>query len=188
MHARPEGVGAGAKALVETKDRPSPGPRGSDRSARGASGALAGSSGANLEDVVVEDLGRGVALLADLAVARKGRATILGAPPAYVPAGRAAILLSSWVRRSAWSTRCVRARREGLVYSVVGATLSRRRHGRVALRAPLARPPRRWSPVTARSSTPTDAYRVPGEEAGATCSMFARDAGLADQSGLLETP
>ncbi|MBX3209231.1 MAG: chromosome segregation protein SMC [Labilithrix sp.] len=89
MHARREGVGAGAKALVETKDQSLAGLL-ADRVEAPAelTGALAGLLGSHLEDVVVEDLDRGVALLADLAAARKGRATIVARHPAYV-AGRA---------------------------------------------------------------------------------------------------
>lgn len=89
MHARREGVGAGAKALVETKDQTLAGLL-ADRVEAPAelTGALAGLLGSHLEDVVVEDLDRGVSLLADLAAARKGRATIIARHPAYV-AGRA---------------------------------------------------------------------------------------------------
>ncbi|MDF2696894.1 MAG: Chromosome partition protein smc, partial [Labilithrix sp.] len=88
MHARREGVGAGAKALVETKDQTLAGLL-ADRVEAPAelTGALAGLLGSHLEDVVVEDLERGVGLLADLATARKGRATIVARHPAYI-AGR----------------------------------------------------------------------------------------------------
>ncbi|MBX3212726.1 MAG: chromosome segregation protein SMC [Labilithrix sp.] len=93
MHARREGVGAGAKALVETKDQTLAGLL-ADRVEAPAelTGALAGLLGSHLEDVVVEDLDRGVSLLADLAAARKGRATIVARHPAYV-AGRATAAL-----------------------------------------------------------------------------------------------
>jgi chromosome segregation protein len=89
MHARREGVGAGAKALVETKDQTLAGLL-ADRVEAPAdfSGALAGLLGSHLEDVVVEDIDRGVSLLGDLAKAKKGRATIVARHPAYV-AGRA---------------------------------------------------------------------------------------------------
>ena len=88
MHARREGVGAGAKALVETKDATLTGFV-ADRIEAPAdlSPALAGLLGSQLEDVVVEDLERGLLLLADLAAAKKGRATIIARHPAYV-AGR----------------------------------------------------------------------------------------------------
>ena len=82
MHARLEGVGAGAKALVETKDRACAGLL-ADRIEAPAelTAALAGLLGTHLEDVVVDDVGRGVELLAELATARKGRATIVPRHP-----------------------------------------------------------------------------------------------------------
>jgi chromosome segregation protein len=126
MHARREGVGAGAKALVETKDRALAGLL-ADRVEAPAelTGALAGLLGSHLEDVVVEDLDRGVALLADLARARKGRATIIARHPAYV-AGRATSLPAPLESGAAF--RLVDALRfapedEGLVHAVIGDTL-----------------------------------------------------------------
>ena len=88
MHSRREGVGAGAKALVDTKDSTLAGLL-ADRIEAPAdlTAALAGLLGNHLEDVVVDDVGRGVELLAELAVARKGRATIVPRHPPYV-AGR----------------------------------------------------------------------------------------------------
>jgi chromosome segregation protein len=88
MHARREGVGAGAKALVETKD-PTLAGLFADRveAPQDFTGALAGFLGGHLEDVVVEDVERGLELLGGLAAARKGRATIVPRHPAYV-AGR----------------------------------------------------------------------------------------------------
>jgi chromosome segregation protein len=90
MHARREGVGAGAKALVETKDKSLAGLL-ADRIEAPAdlTAALAGLLGSHLEDVVVDDVSRGVELLAQLAAARKGRATIVPRNPPYV-AGRPA--------------------------------------------------------------------------------------------------
>jgi chromosome segregation protein len=90
MHARREGIGAGAKALVETKDESLAGLL-ADRIEAPAdlTAALAGLLGSHLEDVVVDDVSRGVELLADLAAGRKGRATIVPRNPAYV-AGRPA--------------------------------------------------------------------------------------------------
>ncbi|MDB5215074.1 MAG: Chromosome partition protein smc, partial [Myxococcaceae bacterium] len=90
MHARREGVGAGAKALVETKDKSLAGLL-ADRIEAPANltAALAGLLGSHLEDVVVDDVSRGVELLTELAAARKGRATIVPRHPAYV-AGRPA--------------------------------------------------------------------------------------------------
>lgn len=88
MHARREGVGAGAKALIETKD-PSLAGLLADRIEAPAdlTGALAGLLGSHLEDIVVDDLERGVGLLSELASGRKGRATIVARNPPYV-AGR----------------------------------------------------------------------------------------------------
>ncbi len=90
MHSRREGVGAGAKALVETKDKSLAGLL-ADRIEAPAelTAALAGLLGTHLEDVIVDDVTRGVELLADLATARKGRATIVPRNPPYV-AGRPA--------------------------------------------------------------------------------------------------
>jgi chromosome segregation protein len=90
MRSRREGVGAGAKALVDTKDAALVGLL-ADRVEAPAdlTAALAGLLGAHLEDVVVEDVGRGIELLGNLAADRRGRATIVPRHPAYV-AGRAA--------------------------------------------------------------------------------------------------
>jgi chromosome segregation protein len=90
MHARREGVGAGAKALVETKDKSLAGLL-ADRIEAPAdlTAALAGLLGSHLEDVVVDDVSRGVELLTQLAAARKGRATIVPRNPPFV-AGRPA--------------------------------------------------------------------------------------------------
>ncbi|HVH43654.1 MAG TPA: AAA family ATPase, partial [Labilithrix sp.] len=89
MFSRREGLGAGAKALVDTNDQTLAGLL-ADRVEAPAelTGALAGLLGSHLEDVVVEDIDRGVSLLGELAAARKGRATNISRHPAYV-AGRA---------------------------------------------------------------------------------------------------
>jgi chromosome segregation protein len=78
MHARLEGVGAGAKAIVSTRDGCVAGLV-ADRVEAPAelTQALAGLLGERLQDVVVRDLERGVALLEDLARGRRGRATIV---------------------------------------------------------------------------------------------------------------
>jgi len=92
LHARREGVGAGAKALVETKDATLVGLL-ADRVEAPAelTAALAGLLGSHLEDVVVEDAGRGVELLAQLATARKGRATIVPRFPTHLAARTASV-------------------------------------------------------------------------------------------------
>ena len=90
MHARLEGVGAGTKALVGTKD-PALCGLVADRIEAPAelTQALAGLLGARLQDVVVRDIARGMELLAELAAGKKGRATIVPLHAPYV-AGDAA--------------------------------------------------------------------------------------------------
>lgn len=85
MRARREGVGKGAKALVETRDAALAGLL-ADRVEAPAelTKALAGLLGSHVEDVVVDDLERGLELLAELAAAKKGRATIISRNPAFV--------------------------------------------------------------------------------------------------------
>ncbi len=85
MHARLEGVGAGTKALVETRDPCIVGMV-ADRIEAPAelTQALAGLLGTRLQDVVVSDMDRGLALLQQLAEAGQGRATIVPLRPAFV--------------------------------------------------------------------------------------------------------
>jgi chromosome segregation protein len=85
MHARLEGVGVGTKALVGTRD-PCLAGLVADRVEAPAAltHALAGLLGARLEDVVVRDVERGLALLEDLARGRKGRAAIVPEHPSFV--------------------------------------------------------------------------------------------------------
>ncbi len=92
MHARLEGVGAGVKALVGTKD-PALCGLVADRMEAPAelTQALAGLLGSRLQDVVVRDIARGTALLENLAAGKKGRATIVPLHPPHV-AGGAAVL------------------------------------------------------------------------------------------------
>jgi chromosome segregation protein len=89
MHARLEGVGVGAKALVRSKDACVLGLV-ADRIEAPAdlTQALAGLLGSSLEDVVVDDVERGVALLEDLACGKKGRATIRGRHVPFVAGAR----------------------------------------------------------------------------------------------------
>jgi len=88
IQARLEGVGAGVKALVGTKD---PAILGlvADRieAPHDLTPALAGLLGSRLQDVVVRDAERGVELLQELASQKKGRATIIPLHPRHV-AGR----------------------------------------------------------------------------------------------------
>jgi chromosome segregation protein len=93
MHTRLEGVGAGAKALVGTHD---PCVLGlvADRveAPRELTQALAGLLGVRLENVVVNDLERGITLLEELGRTQRGRAPIEAAGPAVV---------RRWYRRTA---------------------------------------------------------------------------------------
>ncbi len=85
LHARLEGVGAGVKSLLKTKD---PALLGlvADRLEAPAelTAAFAGLVGAELQSVVVSDVERGVALLADLARQKGGRAALVAARPPFV--------------------------------------------------------------------------------------------------------
>ncbi len=92
MHARLEGVGAGAQAIVGTRD-PCLAGLVADRveAPPELTEALAGLLGSRLQDVVVGDVERGVSLLEDLARGRRGRAAILPHRPSYV-AGASALL------------------------------------------------------------------------------------------------
>jgi chromosome segregation protein len=85
MHSRLEGAGAGTKAIVGMRD---PCVLGlvADRveAPPELTQALAGLLGARLEDVVVDDVERGIALLVELARGQKGRATIVPQRPPFV--------------------------------------------------------------------------------------------------------
>lgn len=91
MHARLEGAGTGTKALVRTKDACIVGLV-ADRIEAPAelTQALAGLLGSTLEDVVVSDVERGLALLEELARGKKGRATIVSRHASYVAGARQA--------------------------------------------------------------------------------------------------
>jgi chromosome segregation protein len=123
MHARLEGVGAGTKALVKTRDACLKGLV-ADRveAPPELTQALAGLLGRRLQDVVVGDLDRGVALLEELAKQRQGRATIVVAHPPFV-AGSA----RPWAEGGESPLRLVDVLRyapedEALVRSIVGDT------------------------------------------------------------------
>ena len=90
MHARLEGVGAGTRALVGTKDACIAGLV-ADRVEAPAelTQALAGLLGPRLQHVVVNDLARGQELLDSLAEGRKGRATIVPQNPPFVAGAQA---------------------------------------------------------------------------------------------------
>jgi chromosome segregation protein len=92
MRARLEGVGAGTKALVATRDATVVGLV-ADRLEAPAelTQALAGLLGARLQDVVVRDTDRGVQLLEELARSKKGRAAIMPLRTAYVAGARGSV-------------------------------------------------------------------------------------------------
>jgi chromosome segregation protein len=121
MNARRDGVGAGAKALIETKSDTLVGLL-ADRVEAPAdlSNALAGLLGTHLEDVVVEDLDVGVSLLGDLASAKRGRATIVARHPAYV-AGKLSSLPEGAIRLAHHLRYAPED--EALVMAVVGDTV-----------------------------------------------------------------
>jgi chromosome segregation protein len=124
MHARLEGVGAGTKALVATRDGCVAGLV-ADRIEAPAelTQALAGLLGSHLQDVVVTDVERGSALLDALAQGKKGRATIVPLRPAFVagahsPAGNA-LLVEGNVARLADALRFA-PEDDALVRALVG--------------------------------------------------------------------
>src|ERR1019366_5387275 len=87
-----EGVGAGTKALVGTRDGCIAGLV-ADRVEAPAelTHALAGLLGTRLQDVVVHDIERGVELLDALAEGRRGRATIVPRHAAFVAGAPGAV-------------------------------------------------------------------------------------------------
>ncbi|HEY8080097.1 MAG TPA: AAA family ATPase, partial [Labilithrix sp.] len=120
IRARREGVGAGAKALVDTKDQSLLGLF-ADRVEAPAdlTAALAGLLGAHLEDVVVDDVSRGIELLGKLAEERRGRATIVPRHPAFV-AGRTAPVEGEGVIGRLVDSLHFAQEDESLVHAVVG--------------------------------------------------------------------
>jgi chromosome segregation protein len=89
LHARLEGVGAGVKSLLGTKDPALLGMV-ADRIEAPAelTAAFAGLLAERLQWVVVSDVERGVALLSELGRKKSGRASVISARPPFV-AGRA---------------------------------------------------------------------------------------------------
>ena len=123
MHARLEGVGAGVKALMATKD-PCLCGLVADRVEAPAelTQALAGLLGSRLQDVVVRDMARATELLEGLARAKKGRATIVPQRPPYVAGGHALGPVMDSVTRLVDHLRFA-AEDEALVRSLVGEAL-----------------------------------------------------------------
>ncbi len=85
LHARLEGVGAGVKSLLGTKD-PALAGLVADRieAPEELTAAFAGLLGDRLQSVVVTDTARAVELLAELAQKNRGRATVIPARPPFV--------------------------------------------------------------------------------------------------------
>ncbi|UQA57368.1 chromosome segregation protein SMC [Polyangium aurulentum] len=85
IHARLEGVGAGVKSLLKTKD-PALAGLVADRieAPSELTTAFAGLLGDRLQAIVVTDPERAVAMLADLAKNKQGRATLVLAQPRFV--------------------------------------------------------------------------------------------------------
>ncbi len=85
LRSRLEGVGAGAKALISSRDPAIAGLVGDRLEApRELTAALAGLLGERLEEIVVEDSARALELLEGLARNKKGRATVVPRFPRYV--------------------------------------------------------------------------------------------------------
>ncbi|MBV9946659.1 MAG: chromosome segregation protein SMC, partial [Myxococcales bacterium] len=122
MHARLEGVGAGTKALVATRD-PCIAGLVADRIEAPAefTHALAGLLGVRLQDVVVRDVARGVSLLEELARGRRGRAAFVPLRASFVAGSGAEPLPADEgvVGRLADALRFA-AEDEALVRSLVG--------------------------------------------------------------------
>jgi chromosome segregation protein len=124
LHARLEGVGAGVKSLLGSKD---PALLGlvADRIEAPAdlTAAFAGLLGDRLQCVVVNDPARAVALLGEMARKNRGRATVIPARPRYV-AGSAPVALRGEGVVGALVDRLVFAPEdEPLVRSLVGNTV-----------------------------------------------------------------
>ena len=121
ISSRLEGVGTGVKALLATGNDALKGLV-ADRIEAPAelTAAVAGLLGSRLQEVVVEDLARGVDLLESLAQGKRGRATIVAAHPRFV-AGTATALpeLPGVVCRLADELRFA-PEDEALVHALVG--------------------------------------------------------------------
>ncbi len=124
MQTRLEGVGAGVKALIGTKDDSLCGLV-ADRieAPHELTPALAALLGSRLQDVVVRDMDRGLELLSELGSHKKGRASIVPLFPTYV-AGAHGILpdCEGVVARLVDHLRFA-AEDEALVHALVGDAL-----------------------------------------------------------------
>jgi chromosome segregation protein len=124
MRARLEGVGAGAKALVGSRDAAIAGLV-ADRveAPPELTQALAGLLGTRLQDVVVRDLSRGVELLGELAKGRRGRATIVPLQVPFVAGALAAVPQDEGVVARLADTLRFAPEDEALVRALVGEAL-----------------------------------------------------------------
>ena len=124
MHARLEGVGAGVKALMATKDETLLGLV-ADRveAPHELTAALAGLLGEKLQYVVVRDLERGLSLLDGMATAKKGRATIVPQRPRYVAGAFEPLPEDDGIVARLADELRYASEDEALIHSLVGGTL-----------------------------------------------------------------
>ena len=121
MQARLEGVGAGVKALIATKDDCIRGLV-ADRieAPPELTPALAGLLGSRLQDVVVRDVEHAVTLLEEMARSKKGRATITPMRPRYVAGAHASVPVGDGVVCRLVDELRFAAEDESLVHALVG--------------------------------------------------------------------
>jgi chromosome segregation protein len=124
MHARLEGVGAGTKALVRSKD-PCVVGLVVDRIEAPAelTQALAGLLGESLEDVVVADVDRGIAMLERLGQGKQGRAAIRPRHTPFVAGARGVAPEDEGIVGRLVDSLRFAAEDEALVRSLVGDAL-----------------------------------------------------------------
>ena len=124
MQARLEGVGAGVKALINTKDESLLGLV-ADRieAPHDLTPALAALLGSRLQDVVVRDMGRGLELLSEMGAAKKGRASIVPLYPSYVAGAHGILPETEGVVARLVDRLRYAAEDEALVQALVGDAL-----------------------------------------------------------------
>jgi chromosome segregation protein len=124
LHARLEGVGAGVKSLLKTKD---PALLGlvADRieAPPELTAAFAGLLGDRLQCAVVSDVERGVELLGELARGNRGRASVIPARPRYVSGALAASLKGDGVIGALADRLLFAPEDEALARSLVGSAV-----------------------------------------------------------------
>lgn len=124
LHARLDGVGAGTKNLLKTKDPALLGMV-ADRIEAPAdlTAAFAGLLGTELQAVVVNDVDRGLALLAELARTKGGRASVVAAHPKFVAGASARPLRGEGVLGPMIDRLLFTPEDEGLARALVGEAL-----------------------------------------------------------------